>query len=125
MLKDLFSSGTPEEELFTKSTKNPKPNKNEKKKTVKNGEICIIPTYRNGCKKSEKILWTQTHTPILLMNYLLELTLARSADLGKCSVEIHFPKDRNCEFCQRTKSRGPRAEDVLAESYQVQKILVV
>ena len=27
----------------------------------------------------------------------------RSVDLGNHSVETHFPKDRNCEICQRTK----------------------
>ena len=27
----------------------------------------------------------------------------RSANLGKHSVNAHFPKDRNCEICQRTK----------------------
>ena len=33
---------------------------------------------------------------------------ARSVDLGKYSVYTHFPKDRNCEICQRTKiSRAP------------------
>ena len=32
----------------------------------------------------------------------------RSADLGKHSVSTHFPKDRNCEICQRTKiTRAP------------------
>ena len=32
----------------------------------------------------------------------------RSADLGKHSVETHFPKDRNCEICQRTEiTRAP------------------
>ena len=32
----------------------------------------------------------------------------RSADLGKHSVKTHFPKDRNCEICQRTKiTRAP------------------
>ena len=32
----------------------------------------------------------------------------RSVDLGKHSVYTHFPKDRNCEICQRTKiSRAP------------------
>ena len=31
-----------------------------------------------------------------------------SVDLGKHSVETHFPKDRNCEICQRTKiTRAP------------------
>ena len=56
----------------------------------------------------------------------LEPTLARSLDLGKHSVYTHFPKDRNCEICQRTKIKlqGPRAEDALAEPHLVQKILV-
>ena len=32
----------------------------------------------------------------------------RSEDLGKHSVYPHFPKDRNCEICQRTKiTRAP------------------
>ena len=33
----------------------------------------------------------------------LEPTLTRSVDLGEHSVNTHFPKDRNCEICQRTK----------------------
>ena len=38
----------------------------------------------------------------------LSLEPTRSADLGKHSVETHFPKDRNCEICQRTKiTRAP------------------
>ena len=38
----------------------------------------------------------------------LEPTPTRSEDLGKHSVETHFPKDRNCEICQRTKiTRAP------------------
>ena len=38
----------------------------------------------------------------------LEPTLSRSVDLGKQSVYINFPKDRNCEICQRTKiTRAP------------------
>ena len=38
----------------------------------------------------------------------LEPTLVRSVDLGKHSVYTHFPKDRNCEICQRTKiTRAP------------------
>ena len=38
----------------------------------------------------------------------LEPTPARSADLGKHSVYTHFPQDRNCEICQRTKiTRAP------------------
>ena len=38
----------------------------------------------------------------------LEPMLARSADLGKHSVDTHFSKDRNCEICQRTRiTRAP------------------
>ena len=38
----------------------------------------------------------------------LEPTSKRSEDLGKHSVYTHFPKDRNCEICQRTKiTRAP------------------
>ena len=77
-----------------------------------NGETRAIPKYRNGCKNSERISWmieflnTETHTPVLLMKYLLELM--RREDLGKHSVYTHFPKDRNREICQRTKiTRAP------------------
>ena len=33
----------------------------------------------------------------------LEPTTKRREDLGKHSVETHFPEDRNCEICKRTK----------------------
>ena len=39
---------------------------------------------------------------------LLEPTFKRREDLGKHSVSTHFPKDRSCEICQRTKiTRAP------------------
>ena len=38
----------------------------------------------------------------------LEPMFKRREDLGKHSVKTHFPKDRNCEICQRTKiTRAP------------------
>ena len=38
----------------------------------------------------------------------LEPISRRREDLGKHSVKTHFPKDRNCEICQRTKiTRAP------------------
>ena len=33
----------------------------------------------------------------------LEPTTKRREDLGKHNVHTHFPKDRNCEICERTK----------------------
>ena len=38
----------------------------------------------------------------------LEPTTKRREDLGKHNVHTHFPEDRNCEICQRTKiTRAP------------------
>ena len=38
----------------------------------------------------------------------LEPTFKRREDLGKHNVHTHFPKDRNCEICKRTKiTRAP------------------
>ena len=38
----------------------------------------------------------------------LEPTIKRSEDLGEHSVYTHFPKDRNCKICKRTKiTRAP------------------
>ena len=42
------------------------------------------------------------------MKFSLEPTTKRREDLGKHSVYTHFPKDRNCEICKRTKiTRAP------------------
>ena len=54
----------------------------------------------------------------------LSLELMRCVDLGKHSVDTHFPKDRNCDICQRTKITIHRAEDVLAKPYLELTILV-
>ena len=54
--RDLFSSGTLEEELLTEPTKKIQ-NQIKMRITSKNGKTRIIPTYRNGCKNSERILW--------------------------------------------------------------------
>ena len=35
-------------------------------------------------------------------SHVLSLEPTGSVDLGKHSVYTHFPKDRNCEICQRT-----------------------
>ena len=40
--------------------------------------------------------------------YFLEPLPVRREDLGKHNVHTHFPKDRNCEICKRTKiTRAP------------------
>ena len=114
-------------------------NQIEMRITIENGETCAIPTYQNGCKSSKKILWvaeflnTETHTHVLLMDHLWSLRLPEVRIWGKHIVYTHFPKDWNCEICQRTKiTRAPcrrrigrvlpRAEnfgDLIATDHQV------
>ena len=72
---DLCSSGTPGEELLTKPTKNPKPNKNQEHDLerrdlfVKFRHTGMAPRIqRKSCGWQSS--WTQTHTPVLLMKYL-------------------------------------------------------
>ena len=45
----------------------------------------------------------------------LESTTKRREDLGKHSVYTHFPEDRNCDICKRTKITRPHAEDAMAK----------
>ena len=54
----------------------------------------------------------------------LEPTTKRREDLGKHSVYTHFPKDRNCEICKRTKITRAHAEDAMAKPYLELQILV-
>ena len=96
----------------SKPTKHPKPNK--KKTTIE---------LRNPCGDSEIPEWLQEFRENLVDDEIplqggsharsshevsLDPILKRSADLGKNSVYTHFPKDRNCEICKRTKiTRAP------------------
>ena len=113
---------------FAKPTKNPKPKK--KRTTIKNGETRAIPTYRNGCKSSEKISWmtelpyTETHTPVLLMNHLWSLRLREVWIWVNTVLKLTSRKTETARSARGPKSQGARAEDALAESYFVLKILV-
>ena len=54
-----------------------------------------------------KYQYTETHASSS-HEASLEPILKRREDLGKHSVCTHFPKDRNCEICKRTKiTRAP------------------
>ena len=77
----------------------------------------------NPCGDSEIPEWLQEFREILVDDEIpahgdshassshelsLGPTSMRSEDLGKHSVYTHFPKDRNCQICQRTKiTRAP------------------
>ena len=101
-------SGQPEE---IQANKNQKPNKKET--TIERGNPC----------DSEIPEWLQEFRKILVDDEIplqggshasssyevsLEPTTKRREDLGKHNVYTHFPKDRNCEICKRTKiTRAP------------------
>ena len=68
----------------------------------------------NGCKNSRKIWWMMKNSlqggshASSSHEVSLEPTTKRREDLGKHNVHTHFPKDRNCEICKRTKiTRAP------------------
>ena len=106
---DPYSSET-SEELLNKPTKISKPNKNEDHERER----------EDPCH-SDMREWPQEFRENLVDDRLperrdshassshgLSLEPTRCADLGKHSVYTHFPKDRNCEICQRTKvTRAP------------------
>ena len=101
-------SGQPEE---IQANKIQKPNK--KKTTIE----------RRNLLDSEVLEWLQEFSENLVddrvpertdshasssLEVSLEPTSTRSVDLGKHSVYAHFPEDRNCEICKRTKiTRAP------------------
>ena len=95
---------------FTKPTKNQKPNKNENHET----ERCD-PLYSDFQEWLQEVRENLVDDRVperrdshASSSHGLSFEPARSADLGKHSVCTHFPKDRNCEICQRTKiTRAP------------------
>ena len=102
-------SGQPDEIQANKTQKT-----NKKETTIERG---------NPCDDSEIPEWLQEFRENLVDDEIplqggshahsshevsLEPTTKRREDLGKHSVYTHFPKDRNCEICKRTKiTRAP------------------
>ena len=95
-------------DLLTKPTKIPKPNKNEDN-DLERGDLLNsdIPEWLQEFRENlvdDRVPEHNRDSHASSSHELsLEPTLARSADLGKHSVFSHFPKDRNCEICQRIK----------------------
>ena len=99
-----FSSET-SEELLNKPTKIQKPNKNENHEQV-----------RGDPYFSDIPEWLQEFRENLVDERVPEHTDSHASSsqepslkpMGKHSFYTHFPKDRNCEICQRTKiTRAP------------------
>ena len=99
-------------DLLTKPTKNPKPNKNEdhdlERRDLLNSDI---PEWLQEFRESlvdDRVPERRDSHASSSHEPSLEPPPARSVDLVKHSVYTHFPKDRNCEICQRTKiTRAP------------------
>ena len=101
-------SGRPDD---NQANKIPKPNKKESKKEQSDSSYSEIPEwlqeFRENLVDDEIPVQGDSHASSS-HEVSLEPTFKRREDLGKHSVYTHFPKDRNCENCQRTKlTRAP------------------
>ena len=101
-------SGQPDE---IQANKTQKPNKKETATERRNPSDCEIPEwlqeFRENLVDDEIPLQGGSHASSS-HEVSLEPTTKRREDLGKHSVYTHFPKDRNCEICKRTKiTRAP------------------
>ena len=101
-------SGQPEE---IQANKNQKPNKKEttiERRNPLDSEIKEwLQEFRENLVDDEIPLQGGSHASSS-HEVSLEPTTKRREDLGKHSVYTHFPKDRNCEICKRTKiTRAP------------------
>ena len=101
-------SGKPEE-----IQANEIPKTNEKETTIERGNpLCSdipewLQEFRENLVDDEIPLQGGSHASSS-HEVSLEPTFKRREELGKHSVKTHFPKDRNCEICQRTKiTRAP------------------
>ena len=97
--------------LLPKPTQDPKPNKDET--TIERGDpLCSdIPEWLQEFRENlvdDRVPEHRDSHASSSHELFLEPTSTRSEDLGKHSIFTHFPKDRNCEICQRTKNyNGP------------------
>ena len=95
-------------ELLDKPTKTPKFNKIENHEHVREDPYhSDIPEWLQEFRENLVPEHRDSHASSF-HEASLEPTSTRSEDLGKHNVHTHFPKDRNCEICQRTKiTRDP------------------
>ena len=84
------------------------PKTNKKETTIERGNPCDseipewLQEFREHLVDDEIPLQEGSHASSS-HEASLEPTAKRREDLGKHSVKTHFPKDRNCEICKRTK----------------------
>ena len=96
----------------TQANKIPKTKKKET--TIERGNLCDDPEIREWLQEFRENL-VDDEIPLQGGSHAsssheasLEPTTKRREDLGKHNVHTHFPEDRNCEICKRTKiTRAP------------------
>ena len=97
---------------MTKTSKNPKPNKNEdhdlERRDLLNSDIPEwLQEFRENLVDDRVPEHRDSHASSS-HEVSLEPTPTRGADVGKHSVYTHFPDVRNCDICKRTKiTRAP------------------
>ena len=110
-------SPVPVSELLDDRTGKPveiQANQIPKETTIERGNLCDNPEipewlqeFRENLVDDEIPLHGGSHASSS-HEASLEPTTKRREDLGKHNVHTHFPKDRNCEICKRTKiTRAP------------------
>ena len=124
--RDPCSSEISEEQLLTKPTKNPKPNKNEDHELERGDPYQTdMPEWLQEFRENlvdDRVPEHRDSHASSSHELSLEPTPTRSVDLGKHNVKTNFTKDRNCEICQSIKitralcrrrigGAVPRAED--------------
>ena len=109
-MSNLVDDGTGEP-VETQANKIPKTN--EKETTIERGSPCDseIPEWLQEFRETlvgDEIPWQGGSHASSSHETSVEPTTKRRENLGKHSVYTHFPKDRNCEICKRTKiTRAP------------------
>ena len=92
---------------LNKPTKNPKPNKNDDHELERGGLLnSDIPEWLQEFRENlldDRVPEHRDSHASSSHEVSLEPIFKRREDLGKHSVHTHFPKDRNCEICKRTK----------------------
>ena len=102
-------TGEPEE-IQANKTQTP----NKKETTIERENLCDdpeIPAWLQEFKENlvdDEILLQENSHASSSHEASLEPTTKRRENLGKHNVHIHFPKNKNCEICKRTKiTRAP------------------
>ena len=90
------------------------PKTSKKETTIERGNLCDDPEipewlqeFRENLVDDEIPLQGGSHASSSHEAFLAQTTQRRE-DLGEQNVHTHFPEDRNCEICKRTKNyKGP------------------